>query len=569
MKGLLVTIGIILICITLLVGCGAPKTTTSQPTSVPPTTVQPTTAPSTAAQAKTVQPTTTQPTTAQPTSIKPSASPSPSASPTGGPVSGGTLRIITASGPRVLGYSLEQGPMDLYDLLAVNEKVVEYDDQQVLIPHLAKSVNFDYNKKTITVKLRSGIKFHDGSECNADAIVWNYQQQVSNKRIGYIDQWKSIDIVDNLTFAITYTGSFNNQFLMGWLWSPPMFSKQAFINAGGGDQQKSIEWARTNDSGTGPFKLAEYKRDDHMTLTRFDDYWGGKPYLDALNYIFIPDLVTASTMMQAKQADMWLGPPVSVQSDLEKKGLVRKSGGGMFSTLVPNIVDPKSKWNNAKLRQAVEYALDKTAMAKALGFGYYQPMTMISPPGSWGYDPNYPARNYDPQKAKATLADAGYPNGLRINLLALQGNEDTATAIKRYLDAVGITTNIDIADAGRYYGSLYVTGWQDLILSGAGILGDFLGTFQTNYSDQPLTRMKSWAADPDLTALCVDSRTYPDQAGQKAATAKIVKYMTDQALIIPLFLAPSAYIIQPYVHTTYLQQGGFTFYFKDYWMDKH
>jgi len=400
------------------------------------------------------------------------------------------------------------------------------------------------------------------------SIVWNYNQQVGNKRIGYLDQWKSIDIVDNLTFSISYTGNFNNQFLMGWLWSPPMFSKVAFEKAGGGDIEKSKAWARLNVSGTGPFKLAEYKRDDHMTLTRFDDYWGGKPYLDELKYVFIPDTVTASSMMQAKQADWWLGIPVKDQADLEKKGLVRQSGGGSFFMLIPNIVDPKSKWNNTKLRQAVDFALDKAAMAKALGFGYSKPMSEIAPEGAWGYDPSF-ARTYDPKKAKQALTEAGYPNGLKIKVMGLQGQEDNLTAVKRYLDAVGIVTEIDIADAGRYYGSLYGTGWEDLIWGGGGVLGDFLGTIQTNYSDQPLTRMSRWAANDALKTLCIDSRSYPDQAGQMAATKKIVKYMTDEALLVPVFLMPSAFVVQPWVHTDYLSEGGFSFYFQKYWMSKH
>jgi peptide/nickel transport system substrate-binding protein len=562
MKRLLITAGILLMCLVFLVGCGSP-TSTVPATTAPQVTTQPTASQPSATQ----PPATNPPASAAPTTTKPAAQPTTSAAPSG-PVSGGSMRIITASGPLILGYSLEQGPMDLYVLLGVVEKVVEYDKDQNLVPHLAESVNFDYDKKVITVKLRKGIKFHDGSECNAEAIVWNYQQQVGNKRIGYLDQWKSIDIVDNLTFTISYTGNYNNQFLMGWLWSPPMFSKAAFEKAGGGDIEKSKAWARLNVSGTGPFKLAEYKRDDHLTLARFDDYWGGKPYLDELRYVFIPDSVTANNMMQAKQADWWLGTPVKDQADLEKRGLVRQSGGGMFSNLIPNIVDPKSKWNNTKLRLAVDYALDKPSMAKALGFGYNKPMNQIAPEGVWGYDPSG-GRNYDPAKAKLALAEAGYPNGLKIKLTALQGQEDTVTAIKQYLDAVGIVTEIDIADAGRYYGGLYGKGWEDLLLGGGGVMGDFLGTIQTNYSDQPLTRMASWAPTEQLKALCIDSRLYPDQPAQIAATRKIVKYMTDEALLIPIFLMPSAYIIQPWVHTDYLAEGGFSFYYQKYWMSKH
>jgi len=486
---------------------------------------------------------------------------------------GGTLRIIYNAGPRVLGYSLEQGPGDLFVLLNAVEKVVEYNDKQELVPWLAESVNIDEKNQTITIKMKKGIKFHDGSDCDAGAIAWNYEQQVANKRIGYLDQWQSMEVIDKYTLVIHYTGGYNNQLVMGWLWSPPIYSKAAFEKAGGGDIEKSKEWARSNVSGTGPFKLLEYKRDDYMTLVRFDDYWGGKAYLDRIEYRFIPDSVTASAVMQAKEADWWLTAPIKDQVDLEKKGLVRRSGPGAFQCVVPNIANPESKWRDKRLLQALEYALDKPAIAKALGFGYYTPMKMLAPEGEWGYDPAYEGRPYNPDKAKQLLADAGYSQGLKVKLMVMTDpvSMDTATVLKRYLDDVGMTVEVDAADPGRFFGSLWVTGWDDLILWGTIVLGDMLATIQINYGDQPLTRMASasWVVPPELEALCKDSRTYPGKADQEAATKKIVRWIADQALIIPLYVSPAAYIIQPYVHTTYLEQSSFTFYFAKFWMEEH
>ncbi len=487
------------------------------------------------------------------------------------PLYGGTLRMITNAGPRVLGYSLEQGPGDLFVLLGAVEKVVEFNDKQELVPWLAESVDLDEGNKTITITMRKGIKFHDGSDCDADAIAWNYEQQVANKRIGYLDQWKSLEVIDKYTLRIHYTGGYNNQLVMGWLWSPPVFSKEAFLKAGGGDIEKSKEWARRNVSGTGPFKLREYRRDEDMTLDRFDDYWGPKPYLDSLKYIFIPDSVTASAIMRAGQADMWLNTPVKDQADLEKKGLIRHSGRGSFQCIIPNTANPQSKWRDRRLLQALEYALDKPAMAKALGFGYYTPMKMLAPKGEWGYDPAYEGRPYNPEKARQLLAEAGYPQGLKIKLLALIGTDDVTTAIKRYLEDVGFKVDIDIADPGRFFGSLWVKGWDDLILWGTIVLGDMLATIQINYGDQPLTRMasSSYMVPPELEAMCKDARTYPDKAGQEVATRKIIRWIADQSLIIPLYVAPAAYMTQSYVHIGFLQETSFTFYFGKYWMDKH
>jgi peptide/nickel transport system substrate-binding protein len=465
---------------------------------------------------------------------------------------------------------VEQGPFDLYVLLAGVEKIMEFNEKQELAPWLAQSAVNDEKTQTITIKLRPGIKCHDGSDFDADAVVWNFNNQVANKRIGYISQFVSIEAVDKVTAVIHYTGGYNNQLINAWLWSPPMWSKGAWEAAGGGD--KSLEWARSHFSSTGPFKLTEYKRDVDLTMVRFDDYWGPKPYLDAVKFIFIPDTVTASAMMQAGEADMWLGAPVNDQLNLVKKGLVMTSGGGAVSGIVPNTVAPDSKWKDKRLLQAIDYALDKKAIAGALGQGRYTAMNFPVPEGVTGFDPTFVPRTYDPAKAKQLLAEAGYPNGLKVKLLVLQGNLDLPQAIKRYLDDVGMTVDIDIADAGRYYGSLFFAGWDDLLLGGGGFAsGDTLVGFQQNWGDQPLTHMSaaSYVLPPELLALSQESRTYPNPADQAAVTVKIFRWIADNAFIIPIYLAPASYVMQPWVHCTYLRENGFAFYFGKYWMEKH
>ena len=198
-----------LVCILVLSGCGEPEETTTATTT----------------------PTTTMPST---------TTPSPT---TSGPVSGGTVRVINASGVNVMGYSLEQGPFDLFVLLCGVEKLIEYDENQELVPHLAESYTFDGAAKTITIKMREGIRFHDGSDCDAEAIAWNYEQQLMNVRMGYLDQWDHLEIMDKYTFVIHYKGDYNNQLAVAWLWSPPMYSMQAFLDAGNGDIEKSKDWA--------------------------------------------------------------------------------------------------------------------------------------------------------------------------------------------------------------------------------------------------------------------------------------------------------------------------------------
>jgi ABC-type transport system substrate-binding protein len=142
--------------------------------------------------------------------------------------------------------------------------------------------------------------------------------------------------------------------------------------------------------------------------------------------------------------------------------------------------------------------------------------------------------------------------------------------LKQYWDAVGLITDIDIADPGRFYGGLYGAGWDDLLLTGYGE-GDMLGNFQNNLGDQPLTRMaaSSYALPPELLALSKESRTYPDVAGQQEVMKRLTIWIADHDFVIPLWLIPGSFVRQPWLHITYLQEGGFSFYFGKYWMEAH
>ncbi len=530
-KQLLVFLGVLVVISIILSGCSA-KTTT--------------------------EPAKTSATTPAQSTTKPAAA----------PVYGGTVRVINAAGPKIMGYSLEQGPGDLFVLLNAVEKILEYNAKQELVPHLAESYKVDDAAKTISVKMRSGIRFHDGSDCDAAAIAWNFEQQVANKRIGYLDQWDKLEVIDKYNFIIRYKGGYNNQLINGWLWSPPIYSKEAFIKAGGGDIEKSKDWARLNVSGTGPFKQGEFVRDVSLTMVRNDDYWGGKPYLDAIQYLFIPDPVIAAIKLQAGEADMWFGVSIKNQVELEKKGLVRLVGQPSIAMLYPNLKDPKSKWQNKDLREAVEYALDKEGIAAAMGFGYYKEAKMIVPQGAWGYDAAYAGRSYNVAKAKELLAKSGY-QGTSIKLLVLTGdNANTATAVKRYLDDIGLKCEVDIADPGRFYGGLYGTGWDDLLFSTFGVLGNALQGFHMNLGDQPLTRMGGWALPADLVALSQESRTKDNAASQAEAAGKLYKGLSDGAYLIPVYQFNSANMIQSYFNTTLGQETGFTQYWGKYWLQK-
>lgn len=478
------------------------------------------------------------------------------------PVRGGILKIVTPTGPAVIGYYKEMGPGDLGAAFPAIEALMDYTSRRELKPWLAESVDINEKNPSITFHIRKGVKFHDGTDLNADVVAYNFKWLKDLKRLQYGEKVKSVDILDPYTVRLQLT-EYNNMLIhgLGWVF---MWSKQAIST-------KSVDWLRANPVGTGPFKLVEWKRDSHIKWERNKDYWQkGKPYLDGIEVRYVPDPVTASAMFQTKQADMWTGAPLKDQADLEKKGFIRNSGyAGLPTMIFLNTTDPNKPTGKLKVREAIEYALDKGAMAKALGFGYAKPLKMTAPEGEWGYDPAYSGRPFNPVKAKQLLTEAGYPNGLKLKIMCLETSKDLATAIKAYMDQAGFDVQIDISDPGRFFGGLWGTGFDDMLLFLTGIDPTYLVTFQRWFSHDPATNVVSFKRSPELIALSKQSIVSSKEDVQKAETKKLVRMLADEADVIPLYYVPAAYLTQPYVHCNYYKEGLIRWRTADDWMSKH
>jgi peptide/nickel transport system substrate-binding protein len=569
-KKFLVPLAILLVIVFLVVGCGKATTTTTAPvtTTAAPTTT--TAAPTTT----TAAPTTT---TAKPTTTTAAPTTTTTAAPTTvAPTSGGIYRIITSAGPQVLGYIPDMGPSDSGAVFPMIERLMDATKDRSmgngLEPVLAESVDDDVANKRIVFHIRPGVKFSDGSDLNADVVIWNFQIQIDAGRLQYQNFFVGIKKLDPMTVEIDYT-KYTNQLIQSWGWTA-IYSQAAWNAASGGDLAKGRDWAKTHAVGTGPFILQEFKKDVSMTMVKNPNYWRtGKPYMDGISVRYIPDAMTAQNIFLAGEADQWSGAPIKNQSDLVKQGYVRVSGwAAMPISVWPNTATPSSVWNDKRLRLALDYALDKEALAKALGFGFYTPMYMLAAAGEWGYDPNYAARKYDVAKAKQLLAEAGYPNGLKTNLLIANdpSSQDTGVAVKSYLDAAGIQTNLDVADPGRFYGAVWGTNPNpglSIMWSGKDVTN--LVTYMRWFSSDPFTNLSYLGHTPEQLALDEAAKNAASAADQKTATVNIVKYMTDEARIVPLYDTPSAVMVQKYVHTDQFSQGFIRWQTENVWMDKH
>jgi ABC-type transport system substrate-binding protein len=360
-----------------------------------------------------------------------------------------------------------------------------------------------------------------------------------------------------------------------WGWWTAQYSKEAW-EAGGTTDEERIDWARSHVVGTGPFMLEEFERDVSLKWVKNPNYWReDRPYLDGIEVTIIPDPVTARAMLEAGDADVW-GAPAKDALELMDMGFNKQSGWPLLPFgLWPNTAVPESKWQDIRLREALEYALDKDAIAQAMGHGMYVTIKALPWEGEWGYDPAA-GRPYDPEKASAMLAEAGYStdNPLKIKLLSQNDpvTQDAVTMVKTFLDAVGFEVELDLADPGRFFGTIFAppTENEDLHWWFAGGMDtNYLQTYIRWFSTDPFTNLAFLGHTDEQAEMDKQAMAALELEEQAEWAGKLTKYLMDNALIVPVYGVPAYVIQQPYVHSTQYTQGFVRWRTEEVWMEPH
>jgi peptide/nickel transport system substrate-binding protein len=479
-----------------------------------------------------------------------SKSTSTATSGSGKPVSGGTLRVLSATGVSNLSYVAGQGMTDETMAKAYAETLVYYSATGDFKPELAKSWKIDEAAKTLTFNLEKGVKFQDGTPFNAEAVKWNVQNLIDSKRLANSQYVDSIEVVDDYTFRYHLNGLMTPSMMLhsyGYNLLT-MFSPTAFNTNGGKD------WATSHFVSTGAFKFDSWTQDVSLKITRFDDYWrgGDYPYLDAIEFIFVADATIAKAKMEAGEADAWSGPALKEGTDLEKAGFSLNVGiGGFYSDIIPNNVSEGSPFKDQKVREALEYALDRDALASGLGYGKLSAVKQTGgPASSQGYNKDFKVREHNVQTAKDLLAQAGYPTGIKTKMMVFtSAANDMATAIQANLGEAGITVEIDVADPGRYIGALYAGGWDGLLLWSCPIDPEFAIGWFVHFGPQAIFPYPSLAWPDAYRALVEKVRLAPSLDSMRAATKDMMTFVSEGAYIIPLIDALNLNVTKAGVHS--------------------
>jgi len=338
-----------------------------------------------------------------------------------------------------------RGPSAIFMGYAAQGLIAVTAKPNVFEPVLATSWELAEDRKSYTFKLRQGVKFHDGSPFNAHVVKWNHERILESDR-PILTKVTSIDVIDD------YTIKYN---LSNWdsIVLYEFSLSTCFIISQAAAEKNGVKWLETNIVGTGPFKLKDYKRSTHHIYEKFDDYWvEGLPYLDGIEYYMIADPMTQLASLKKGEINALREVDIIMAEEIEEFGgfyIEYITSGTMMMWY--NNTDPESCWSDRRMREALEYAIDKDTITKTLGKGYvhaiYEVLGGIHEAG----DPGTAPRKYDPQKAKQLIAEAGYPDGLKIPFFTVtRFYDDFMVALQNDLAKVGIELTVNRLESATW-----------------------------------------------------------------------------------------------------------------------
>jgi peptide/nickel transport system substrate-binding protein len=346
------------------------------------------------------------------------------------------------------------------------ETLVNADNKENILPGLADSWDISPDGKTITLHLHKNIKFHDGTDFNAAAVKYNLESW-DVKNAPYLANVTSINAPDDYTVVLTLKNF--DSFLMlrfatsavGMIASPTAMKKTS--------TPETV--ARDHMVGTGPFKFVEWMRGDHITLAKFDGYHKkGVPYLGQVTFKFIGDPSAQIASLRAGDVDV-IAYDVSPENAalLEKDPKFVVLNGYTTTEVVLSTNNSRKPFDDVRVRRAMAYAIDRSALIKGAMSGYGVPIGSHMDPGNPYYIDLTSVYPYNPQKAKELLAEAGYPNGFEAVIKLPERYayaKRSGEIIADMLSQVGIKLKIELTEWGQWIDRVFKNADFDLTVIG-------------------------------------------------------------------------------------------------------
>jgi peptide/nickel transport system substrate-binding protein len=406
-------------------------------------------------------------------------------------------------------------------------------------PHLAESIR-SIDPTTWELKLRAGVKFHNGEPFNAESVKFSFDRVLNPDQKspirGFFTWVKSVDVVDDLTVRIlTHKPypliqeilTFGNFGMV-----PPRYIKEK------GD----AHFAR-NPVGTGPYRFKEWRKGEHLVVEANAQYWKGAPAIQTLVFRVVPETATQLAELLSGGVDIIRAVPPDQIPAIKNSGVARVTSTKILRVVFLQMDGDgragKTPLTDVRVRRAINHAVNVDEIMQQVLSGLAVRTPAGNNPMAFGFDPGVKPHRFDPAAGKKLLAEAGYPNGLELTLNTYSGSivavDQVAQAVMGYLDKIGVRVKPrHFADVGQYLGNFRGSKLDGITMASWG----YNSVFDTDaiyyvhfHSGQPYTYNSAKEMDEWLD----QARATVDVKRRQELYSKLQRFLVDQAYWVPMY----------------------------------
>ncbi|MBP1849243.1 ABC transporter substrate-binding protein [Rhizobium halophytocola] len=354
------------------------------------------------------------------------------------------------------------------------DNLLTRDASGEIVPQIATKWTYD-NDTTITFKIRDDVTFQDGSKLTADDVAFSINRIIDpalkSPQLSQFNQIDKAEVVDPTTVKVTTKSAYPA--LLAQLVKLSIVPK-AYVEKVG-DQEFNLK-----PLGSGPYKVTEWKKGIETDLDAYDNYWRGKPPFAHVVFRAVPDVSTRIADLKTGKADLIRDVPpdqtdsVKTASDTQLLSVPTERVGYLY------INAEAGATKDLKVREAIAYAIDKQGLVDALLEGYGKPVNVMGAEPIFGYTDQVKGYDYNPEKAKELIKEAGAEGGKLEFLTSPSYSRAMVEAIQQMLNDVGLDVSISSSDQATFLkrrqgdadnaGSLAIGAWSCACQDADGII---------------------------------------------------------------------------------------------------
>ncbi|MGI9273232.1 MAG: glutathione ABC transporter substrate-binding protein [Endozoicomonas sp.] len=413
----------------------------------------------------------------------------------------------------------------------IYSQLVETDKNLEIVPGLAESWE-QSDDRTIVFKLREGVKFHNGEELKASDVKFTFDRMMASPTVAHIvGALESVEEVNDYTVKLKTKEPFGPLLYHLSHTASSILNEKAVTEAG--------ERYGQNPVGTGPYQFVSWSVGDSITLKAFDEYYGGKQ--DVPNVIFrnIAEGTNRAIALETGEVDISYDiEPIDKSTVINKSNLKLEEGESLSITYFGFNVQ-KAPFDNAKVRQAIAYAMNTTDIIDAVVMGGGLPTNSPISTRVFGHSPEAKKYEQDYDKARQLMTEAGYENGFKTTLWVSDNpvRIQIAQVIQAQLREIGIDMSIDVVEWGTFLDGTSRGDHETFMMGWVAVTGDAdYGLYALfNSATHGSAGNRSFYTNPDVDSMLQAARVSNDTEERSALYGEIQKTLQKELPTISIF----------------------------------